>query len=355
MLRLGVWCVAVVGCGSAPSGSEVTHAANRSAGPVIPCDTGAMSAADLRVCGDGSEEFNGIQAAIDAAQPGQVIAVCPGSYGPIGLYRGDDVTIVSTGGPEVTTIDGGGTGAVYVREAALVLRGFTLRGTGGSQRGGGLTSIEGVVTVQDSVVRDVTGSSALWFDEDVLIMEDVTWLDNTTSWLWYLYQGIDARFVRNTIRGGVFDAVLETTKVDDLLVAQTLFDDVTIDRAATAFVLNPHNGTLTLANNVFYNVDDVDPSGGRLFSGAATLRNNIVAECNQSRGSAVASEWSLFWADGFGVPDGQLSADPQFVDPEGGDFTPQAGSPAIDAGDPDLAWLDADGSRNDIGLTGGVF
>jgi hypothetical protein len=41
-------------------------------------------------------------------------------------------------------------------------------------------------------------------------------------------------------------------------------------------------------------------------------------------------------------------------DPEGGDFhlqNPQ--SPCIDAGDPDRAYDDADGSLNDIGAYGG--
>jgi len=46
--------------------------------------------------------------------------------------------------------------------------------------------------------------------------------------------------------------------------------------------------------------------------------------------------------------DGNIDADPLFVDPDNGDFSLQADSPCIDAGDPD-AEPDPDGSRADMG------
>jgi len=48
---------------------------------------------------------------------------------------------------------------------------------------------------------------------------------------------------------------------------------------------------------------------------------------------------------------GRINADPKFVNPEGGDFHLQAGSPAINSGDPDIS--DPDGSRSDMGVYGG--
>ena len=57
-----------------------------------------------------------------------------------------------------------------------------------------------------------------------------------------------------------------------------------------------------------------------------------------------------------GMPEpgeGDLTADPQFIDPNLGDFTIRDSSPMIDAGNPDSAHNDVDGSRNDMGAYGG--
>ena len=51
--------------------------------------------------------------------------------------------------------------------------------------------------------------------------------------------------------------------------------------------------------------------------------------------------------------DGNLSGDPRFQDEDGGDYHARSGSPMIDAGLPDSAYQDPDGSTNDIGLYGG--
>lgn len=51
--------------------------------------------------------------------------------------------------------------------------------------------------------------------------------------------------------------------------------------------------------------------------------------------------------------DGNIAVDPQFVDEDSGDYSTAAGSPLIDAGLPDSAYLDPDGTTNDIGLYGG--
>ena len=50
---------------------------------------------------------------------------------------------------------------------------------------------------------------------------------------------------------------------------------------------------------------------------------------------------------------GNRSQDPLFVDAARGDYCLRTDSPLIDAGDPDVALNDADGSRNDMGAYGG--
>lgn len=51
--------------------------------------------------------------------------------------------------------------------------------------------------------------------------------------------------------------------------------------------------------------------------------------------------------------DGNISADPRFVDEEGGDYRTDDDSPLVDAGLPEDEFNDPDGTTNDIGLYGG--
>jgi len=52
---------------------------------------------------------------------------------------------------------------------------------------------------------------------------------------------------------------------------------------------------------------------------------------------------------------GNLDVDPLFTDPENGDFTLLNSSQCIDAGDPNLWYNDINGTRSDMGVTGGLF
>ncbi|MCK4311361.1 MAG: hypothetical protein KAW88_01350 [Candidatus Cloacimonetes bacterium] len=51
--------------------------------------------------------------------------------------------------------------------------------------------------------------------------------------------------------------------------------------------------------------------------------------------------------------EGNIDADPLFVDPDNGDYHLQTGFPCIDAGNPDPQYNDPDATRNDMGAYGG--
>jgi hypothetical protein len=312
---------------------------------------------DARVCGDGREDYVEIQEAIEASAPGDLIGVCPGSYGPIEVLWGFDVKVLSSSGPEQTTIDGGSGTAVFVKDGVLDLRGFRLTGTGypeewATDMGGALTVEEGEVTVSDCIVSGVTGPFALVFDENQLVMQDVVWEDNETHYLWFLYQGEQATFLRNVVRGGVHESVLVTEEVDALSLSHSLFSGVTIDRAMSAFRFGGE--AHRVYNNVFHEIDDLEPWGGRVFAGEPDFRNNLVLGCDAWQLEPMPSRYSLFWGNEIDYGPylegpGNLFEDPE-IDPE---FGLLPGSPAIDAGDPAEAFLDPDGSRNDMGMYGG--
>ncbi|MEQ1506896.1 MAG: hypothetical protein ABMB14_32010 [Myxococcota bacterium] len=320
--------------------------------------------ADLEVCADGSALFTEIQDAIDVSAPGDVIAVCPGTYGPIEVLWSFDVTIVSTGGPASTVIDGGADTAVFVRDGTLSLSGFRLDGTGvdepwSTDHGAALTVEEGDVTVSDCVVDRVTGPFALVFDENLLVLDGVSWTDNDTDLLWFLWQGDDAVITHNTVTGGVHHGVIAAERLDQLHLSNNVFDRITIDTAQTAFELETTGtGPMVLENNVFHDIDDLDPWGGRLFTGTLTFRNNIVAGSAAGDLVPIDASYSLFWDNQldygpFVTGIGNQYVDPEWVDPAAGDFHLGPASPAIDAGDPNQRFDDADGTRSDVGRYGG--
>jgi hypothetical protein len=79
----------------------------------------------------------------------------------------------------------------------------------------------------------------------------------------------------------------------------------------------------------------------------ATLPFNDVYGNGQGSGGSD-------YAGPYGLPGlGAITLDPLFVNPSAGDYHLLANSPAIDAGDPNPQFADADGSRNDMGAYGG--
>ncbi len=327
------------------------------------------SGVDLRVCADGSGDFTDLQEGIDAAKRGEVVGACAGTYRAIRALWGQQLTVVGVDGPEQTFIDGEGYPAVLIEEGVLDLSGFTITGAGVYDPWyplGAITVFEGELTLHDAIVERCSGPFTLLFDEDVMEVRDVRWRNNTSDWLWYLWQGDDdgdepggATLTRNVVTGGRHTTIVETSKLYSLDLRNNVFAQVTMDKGVSAFVFHRfQRGPLLVANNVFYDVDDLDPWGGRLFEGDPDLRNNVVLDCDAWDVVPLRGAYNLFWNNGVDYApeitgEGNLFAEPGVADARGLDFRPDRGSPLIDAGDPAPAFTDPDGTRNDIGITGG--
>ena len=111
-------------------------------------------------------EYPTIQAAIVAASPGDTVLVAPGTYFETIDFLGKAITVRSSGGAAVTTIDGGGAGSVVTFQSgetqSSLLDGFTVAGGTGSDYkgylvGGGVKVVMSWPTVSNCTIA---GNSA---------------------------------------------------------------------------------------------------------------------------------------------------------------------------------------------------
>jgi hypothetical protein len=117
-----------------------------------------------------------------------------------------------------------------------------------------------------------------------------------------------------------------------------------------------------LRNNVI--IENAGPGIDCAQASPYVLNNAIVANAGggivcQYPGTAPGITYNVFWqnqpADVLGCTPGigNRYEDPGFVNAPQGNYRLRSDSPLINAGDPDPALHDSDGSRNDIGAYGG--
>lgn len=325
-------------------------------------DTSQDTAEAWDVCDDGVAPFADLQAAIDAAGSGDVIAVCPGVYDPVRITTGVDVELVGDG-YETTAIAGGSGVALTVEGGTLSIRGFSLRGTGELERGGAVDQSGGTLLAEDVRIDACGGYAALWQSGGEASWDLSRFEDNdTTSILWAVTGASTLTLTRSVFQSNEAGSALFTAidasvvRIRNVLWWDNRYSGVIVSLDGW------HGGDHAVTNNVFYGNTDPDVSSAHdnylLGAQLADFRNNIVASNPTSRDEPVQADYSLFDENGeidFVVSgDANLFADPHFTDPEAGDFSLRAGySPALNAGDPSSAYDDADGSRNDMGIFGG--
>jgi len=245
-------------------------------------------------------------------------------------------------------------------------------GAAGTARGAGLGAIGSQLRFVDDVVRANTGAAeggGLYLENcPSVTLEGVLVEDHAASGIAGGILGIASRMVLRATavldntsgsHGGGIVAQGDSLDVVSSQIVGNLAGGLGGGVRAIGCVLRAHNATVT-RNTGGYG------SGVYAFQSPAgsEVRNSIVA--SNTFGGIVfeasttpAVDWNLVWSNGaldyFGAAAGpnDRAVDPLFVNAAQNDVHLALHAPGIDAGDPQPAAADPDGSRNDRGAYGG--
>ncbi len=267
-------------------------------------------------------DYPTIQAAVDAANPGDTIQVSPGVYRENVLVQKNDLKLVGLD-PWITIIDGGGLGTVvrayYV--TAFSIEGFTVRNSGENSAAGILFDAYYYQSGQFTAKRNIVQSNSVGIElynilNGACLLEGNLVTDNT-------WEGID--------NGGCSDI-----QVVGNTVARNGRDGY------YSFV---GKGPVSFSNNIF-------ALNGRF--GISLHYEDLPRsyEYNDVWGNGGPG-YCIYYSspcDGQATPgDGSISLDPRFIEPLARDYHLLQASPCIDAGTNKTgASLDLDGNPRPV-------
>ncbi|HSD21028.1 MAG TPA: M6 family metalloprotease domain-containing protein [Anaeromyxobacter sp.] len=249
---------------------------------------------------NGAGDFPTLFTALALAPQGSTVRVPAGTFRE--LVRLPDAVSLVGAGPGRSILEAPDARPLVMPGEDSAVSGFTLRPAAGADALGGYALQQGFATA-----FTVTNSAFVGFYTALGLWEGwpPTWNRHTRA----------ARVTNNVFDGNAF--ALTFTYYDG-------FDP-------------------TIRNNAFIR-NDIAVQGGTAAPGRlgynAYSRNRVDVSAVDATGD-----------DALGP--GDVRVDPLFVNPDAGDYRLAPGSPCIDAGDPDSAYRDADGSRADIGAFGG--
>lgn len=314
-----------------------------------------------------------LQDIVSKAESGDTIIVAPGTY----KFFFDNLLIVndllilkSAAGPEQTILQGTGRGPVVSFSAGskAVLEGFTIRSMSSPRKkdlkGGGIyCAPESAPVIRNNVI---TGNEAVYGGGiycDILstpridrnIIEGNKAIVTGGGLFSYRSSALltNNRFIANEAvnSGGAIAGYRDSIRVRNNVIWKNRAaygGGLSFDRAA------PDIANTTIVENI------ADFGGGIVVDKGSVRLTNIILWHNtkddlflKQVGPSARPVNSVIGDGTFRGMNGNLAADPLFVDAKAGDFHLLPGSPAMNAGNIDPFYENVDGSVNDMGAYGG--
>jgi len=285
------------------------------------------------------DDYPTIQAAIDAAEVGYTVKVLPGTYN-------EDITLKSGvkvigSGYDNTAIVGSNQTVTATDVNNAQLEGFTIKNEGKISiliSGGAPEISHNHIIINDGGTGIQIDNAATAFIHNNVVNQNNSASNQEISY-------------GNTVAYGIFISDAKP-KVTNNLLHNLSGEGIYIvgEQAAETQIINN-----TVVGSGYDGIWCHKKA-------SAHIRNNILVN-NEGVGIAATygcvpevffnNVWNNQWGEYNGIPSpdaSNLSADPLF---EASGFHLTPGSSAIDTGDPDATYYDADGSRNDMGAYGG--
>ena len=348
--------------------------------------------------GDGSEArpYRTIQKGIDEASDGDTVLVADGTYTGEGNknldFKRKAITVTSENGAEPTIIDCEEDGRGFYFHSGeteeSVVSGFTITNGFVTGDGGGIACNQNSSpTIQNNIIEENSatheGGGIFCRDNCSPTITNNIITRNSAWWGGGIFLGYNSygTIQNNTIEensadvcgGGIVCRLDSCGTIQNNAIegnsahlgggivcyqnSSPIIQNNTIEKNSATNdggggIYCAHNSSPTIQNNTIEGNSATHEGGGiYCYSSSPTVLNTILwADSPGEIYVDETSEIDITYSDvqGGWEGEGNIDADPMFVDADGGDYHLQPGSPCIDAGDPDSP-KDPDGTRADMG------